>query len=127
VNWIRQRHAFLAKNESHLVENEDVINRNMLSTNLARDPPVPIAPRDRRHPKNSFNLLWLFGERRVDYFYLLMQLPNGDGESVKDVIGAIQGHGASAEATRFLETDALPAQELFAEADVYVLVWRGER
>jgi hypothetical protein len=125
VNWIRERHAFLAKNATHLAENEHKIGSIVDTTNGLRRPKNPvIAARDAQHAKSHCNLLWLFGEQRVEEVNLLMLLPRGQPDAIGEAVAALQAPSKSAESDRLLDGDLHRAHELFPEADVFVFVWQ---
>jgi hypothetical protein len=54
VNWIRQRHEFLTRNDARKIEYERLKRAVVFHLEKLYNP--------RSTPKHSFNFLWLFGE-----------------------------------------------------------------
>src|SRR5262249_23461026 len=75
VNWIRQRHEFLARNAARTAEHDE-LRENPYSPKLQKiaGSREHVGPLHRKTPRRAFSFLWLFGEPRHDTITLTYQV-----------------------------------------------------
>jgi hypothetical protein len=127
MNWIRQRHRFLAENDanlsSHAKDIMDLQVRSSVSSHGHSGPPsrIPIN-RNRGVPKSNLNLLWLFGEKPVPRITLYFQVTKRADVPHQRIIDTLLGNDSCPVVEEFYDTTIIPVEKLFPESDIVVLV-----